>query len=60
MSVDIEVKSNMEIHKKPSAVQRPHPASIYEIAELDDHAKSLIGWPGYQISQNKSGSGLES
>lgn len=45
------------IHKKPSTIQRPHPAYIYEIAEFDGNAKYLIGWPGYRTSQNKSGLG---
>ena len=47
----------MTIHKKPSVVQRPHPGYIYEIAEVDDNAKYLIGWPGYRTSRNKSGLG---
>jgi len=47
----------MIIHKKPSVVQRPHPGYIYEIAEFDENAKYLIGWPGYRTSQNKSGLG---
>ena len=45
------------IHKIPSTRQRPHPAYIYEIAELDNNAKYLIGWPGYRTSQIKSGLG---
>jgi hypothetical protein len=47
----------MTIHKKPAVVQRPHPGYIYEIAEFDDNAKYLIGWPGYRTSQNRSGLG---
>jgi hypothetical protein len=47
----------MEIHKKPTAAQRPHPAYIYEIAEFDENAKYLISWPGYRTSMNKSGLG---
>jgi len=45
------------IHKKPAGVQRPHPGYVYEIAEFDENAKYLIGWPGYRTSQNKSGLG---
>lgn len=47
----------MTIYKKPSVVPRPHPGYIYVIAEVDDNAKYLVGWPGYRTSQNKSGLG---
>lgn len=47
----------MTIHKKPARVQPPHPGYIHEIAEHDDNAKYLVGWPGYRTSQNKSGLG---
>lgn len=47
----------MTIHKKPLYNPHPHPGYIYEIAEFDDNAKYLVGWPGYRTSRNKSGLG---
>ena len=45
------------IHKESKTSPKPHPDDVYEIADYDDNAKYLVGWPGYRTSQNKSGLG---
>lgn len=42
--------------KRKIKIIRPSPYA-YNIADYDENIKHLIGWPGYRISDNKSGLG---
>lgn len=41
----------------PKAKKVFHPSYRYDLADYDERARFLIGWPGYRTARNRSGLG---
>lgn len=41
----------------PKAKRVLHPSYRYDLADYDERARFLIGWPGYRTARNRSGLG---